>query len=328
MIKHSPLISVIMPCYNAEEFVSEAINSVINQSYKNIELIIIDDGSSDNSYDICKKFLVQKDIKISLMMQENKGPYPARNHGLGHAKGKYISFLDADDYWHPECLMLLKQALDDNSGDVAYCGWQNVGNGGPGSNEPYIPPEYEKGDIVKYFLKSCPWPIHAALIKENIIRELGGFSERYFTSLDFDLWLRMISVTKSFVRVPEVLAFYRWHSEGQISSIKSRQVIDAWKVRHNYTIEHPELISHITDSEVKELVNDSILSNAYTAYWRRDIDSALILFRKAFLNGYWEVKDLKYMMLAMLPSRWLKCLLRFFDKAQPGQARTKNGIDT
>ncbi len=309
-----PLISVIMPCYNAEEYVSEAISSVINQSYANIELIIIDDGSSDNSYEICENFVAQENTRITLLKQENKGPYPARNYGLSRANGAYISFLDADDYWHKDCLMLLMQAIEDSGADVAYCGWQNVGKGGPGSNEPYIPPEYEKGDVVKSFLKSCPWPIHAALIKANIIQQLGGFSERYFTSLDFDLWLRMTSATKKLVRVPEVLAFYRWHSAGQISAVKSRQVIDAWKVRHDYIKKHSDLVAHLTKREIKELINGSVLSNAYTAYWRRDIDSALVLFRKAFLNGQWGLKDLKYMMLALLPSKLLKSLLKFFDK--------------
>ena len=97
-----------------------------------------------------------------------------------------------------------------------------------------MPPEYEKSDIVKAFLRSCPWPIHAALVKRNVIDRLNGFSERYFTSLDFDLWLRMTAITQNIIRVPKVMAFYRWHESGQISSVKSRQVIDAWKVKQDF----------------------------------------------------------------------------------------------
>lgn len=304
-----------MPCYNAEAYIAEAINSVINQTYPNVELVIVDDGSSDNSYEICQRFVEQNNINILLFKQNNNGPYPARNYGLSQTNGTYIAFLDADDYWAKDCLKKLIQAIKDSNSDLAYCGWQNVGQGGPGSNEPYIPPEYEKGDVIKSFLKSCPWPIHAALIKRKIMQQLDGFSERYFTSLDFDLWLRSTTVTTNIVRVPEVLAFYRWHSAGQISSIKSRQVIDAWKVRCDYINKHPDLVAHLSKNEINELVNDSILSNAYIAYWRRDIDSALTLFRKAFLIGHWRLKDLKYMLLSLLPAKLLQSLLKISNKA-------------
>ena len=103
-----------MPCYNAEEYVAEAINSVINQSYPNVELIIVDDGSSDKSYEICQSFVGERKIKIRAFKQVNKGPYPARNNALGHANGTYIAFLDADDYWDPDCLALLCESIEKN----------------------------------------------------------------------------------------------------------------------------------------------------------------------------------------------------------------------
>lgn len=314
MTNPSPLISVIMPCFNAEEFVSEAINSVIKQSYPNIELIIVDDGSSDNSYAICQNLVAEKKIKIISLKQTNKGPYPARNNALGHANGSYIAFLDADDYWDPDCLTLLFQSIEEKQVDVAYCGWQNVGHGGGGSTEPYIPPKYEQEHIVKAFLKSCPWPIHAVLIKRDILQQLDGFSEKYFTALDFDLWLRMTAVTQKIAHTPKVLAYYRWHSSGQISAIKSRQVIDAWKVRNDYVNNHPEMLADIPKSEIDELVNGSILSNAYRAYWRRDIGTAITLFRKALIIGHWGLKDLKYILLALLPKKFLENLLQLSNR--------------
>ncbi|NOQ16178.1 MAG: glycosyltransferase [Methyloprofundus sp.] len=304
-----------MPCYNAEEFVTEAINSVINQSYPNIELIIVDDGSSDNSYAICQSFVNETKIKISAFKQENSGPYPARNNALGHANGAYVAFLDADDYWDLDCLTLLYQTIAEQQVDVAYCGWQNFGHDGGGSTEPYIPPKYEDGHIVKAFLKSCPWPIHAALIKREVIQQLDNFSERYFTALDFDLWLRMTAVTQKMALTPKVLAYYRWHNSGQISAIKSRQVIDAWKVRRDYVANHPEMLTDIPKDEISELVNGNILVNAYRAYWRRDIDTAVTLFRKALMNNYWGLKDLKYILLSLLPKKLLENLLQFSNRA-------------
>lgn len=303
-----------MPCYNAEQYVSEAINSVIHQSYPNIELIIVDDGSSDKSYEICQSFVAEKKIKIRSLKQENKGPYPARNNALSHANGRYIAFLDADDYWESDCLTLLFQSIEDQQADVAYCGWQNIGHGGGASTEPYIPPRYEQGHIVKAFLKSCPWPIHAALIKRDIIQQLDGFSERYFTALDFDLWLRMTAITQKITLTPKVLAYYRWHSSGQISAIKSRQVIDAWKVRRDYADNHPDMLTDMTQEEIDELVNGNILLNAYRAYWRRDIDTAVTLFRKTLMIGHWGRKDLKYLLLSLLPKKLLGTLLQLSNK--------------
>ncbi len=303
-----------MPCYNAADYVVEAIISVIKQSYPHIELIIVDDGSSDDSFEICQSFVNEKKINISSYQQSNQGPYPARNHALRYAQGEYIAFLDADDYWEPDCLEKLYQSLTGQQADVAYCGWQNVGHDGGGSTDPYTPPIYEQGDIVAAFMKSCPWPIHAALIKHDIVKQLGGFSERYFTALDFDLWLRMTAVTQKIVHTPKVLAYYRWHDSGQISAIKSRQVLDAWKVRKDYAAEHPEMLTHFSKATLNELINGNLLLNAYRAYWRRDIDTSSILFKQCFKNGYWHFKDLKYILLSLLPARFLQKLLQLSQR--------------
>lgn len=90
-------ISVIIPVYNVEKFLSQCINSIINQTYKNLEILIIDDGSTDNSCEICKKF-AKHDKRIRIIRQKNAGVSAARNNGLVHASGDYIHFIDSDDY--------------------------------------------------------------------------------------------------------------------------------------------------------------------------------------------------------------------------------------
>src|SRR5579875_322194 len=89
-----PLISIIIPLYNAEKYIIETIDSALQQSYKNIEIIIIDDGSTDSSFNVAETY---KSDNIIVVKQENKGASAARNHGLKLAKGEYIQFLDADD---------------------------------------------------------------------------------------------------------------------------------------------------------------------------------------------------------------------------------------
>lgn len=310
-----PLISVIMPCFNAAPYVEEAIQSVLRQTCSDTELIVIDDGSSDASPEIIGKLMQTHPDRIHLMQQDHLGPYPARNLGLQHARGDYVSFLDADDWWKDDCLEKLLNMLQNRKADLAYCGWQNIGENAPGQ-EPFIPPAYEEGDPVASFLKGCPWPIHAALTKTDVIRSVNGFSERRFASMDYDFWLRILARTRNIVRVPEVLAFYRWHGSDQISSIKWRQVLDAIQVRRDFVNNFPELVKHLSAETLYDLVDGQLLREAYRVYWRRDLPSAQKLFRAAFASHAWKTRDLKYILPAILPSRIFQCLVGLTDKSR------------
>ncbi|MBR3897728.1 MAG: glycosyltransferase [Bacilli bacterium] len=101
-----PLISVIVPIYNSEKYLDKCLDSISNQSYKNLEIILINDGSTDSSLDICKKWK-KKDKRIVLIDRENKGVSESRNEGLEIAKGDYISFVDSDDYLDKDCFKTL-----------------------------------------------------------------------------------------------------------------------------------------------------------------------------------------------------------------------------
>ncbi len=307
-----PEITVVMACHDAEAFVGEAIASVCKQSFTALELIVVDDGSGDGSPEIVAEW-ARRDPRVHLVRQANRGPYPARNRGLAEARGRFIAFLDADDYWDPECLARLHQALMEGGADLAYCGWQNVGEATVGS-EPYVPPAYEEGDLVERFLRGCPWPIHACLTRRQVIEAVGGFSERCFSSMDFDLWLRISARTRNLVRVPEVLAYYRWHGNGQISAVRWRQVLDAWWVRRDFVRLHPQAVAHLDRRRRRELVHGDLLRRGYTAYWRRDLESAGRLFRRALATGCWRLPDLKYLLPALLPPRLYRALLQLHDR--------------
>ncbi|WP_060668318.1 glycosyltransferase family 2 protein [Oceanobacillus caeni] len=112
-----PLISVIIPVYNVEEYLEECLNSIINQTYKHIEVIIINDGSTDNSYKVINEYANNyKNMKV--INQKNAGQSVARNKGMEIAKGKYIYFLDSDDYILPETFDNLVQQLEKNNLDL------------------------------------------------------------------------------------------------------------------------------------------------------------------------------------------------------------------
>jgi glycosyltransferase involved in cell wall biosynthesis len=105
------LISVVMPCFNARAFVEQAVRSALGQDYANIELIVVDDGSTDGSRDILAQLKGAYPGRMTVLHQQNQGPYPARNAGLGRANGTLVAFLDADDYWAVDCLTKLHRTL-------------------------------------------------------------------------------------------------------------------------------------------------------------------------------------------------------------------------
>lgn len=308
----APLISVIMPCYNAARFVEEAVASVMGQTYPAVELIVIDDGSDDRSVEILKSLAARYAPRMKLLFASRLGPYPCRNLGLAQARGSRIAFLDADDYWTPDALEKLNVALDQACADLAYSGWQNLGAGAPGQN-PHVPPKYEDGDMAEAFLRSCPWPIHAALVQRGVIDAVHGFSERRFSSMDYDLWLRILARTRRMVRVPEVLAFYRWHGM-QISTNRWRQVLDALQARKDFIVHHPDLVAHMAPHKLTELTDGHLIKEAYRAYWKRDLHTALMLFRRAFLRRAWRVGDLKYILPSLFPEPIYRFLVQSVDR--------------
>lgn len=309
------LISVIMPCYNASRYLRSAVNSVMEQSHVNVELIVVDDGSTDDSLTLLEQLSEEHAGRIRVLQQPNQGPYPARNRGLRHARGEFVAFLDADDFWEEECLEKLLKAMDRNGAELAYCGWQNIGEGGPGKR-PHVPPDYENGDTAALFLRNCPWPIHACLLHRDLAERVGGFSERYGTSLDYDFWLRISALTHNFVLVPEVLAYYRWHGTGQISSNRWRQVVDAWLVRREFVANHPEQAAHLNRKSRRDLVDGALRHAAYDALWKRDLTTAQPLFRRSLLHGALRLRDLKYALPAFLPAPAFAALVRGRDAGE------------
>ena len=122
-----PLVSVVIPVYNVEKYLGQCLDSIINQTLKDIEIICVDDGSTDNSLKILKEYK-EKDNRIKILTQKNLYAGVARNTGLKAATGKYLSFLDSDDFFESEMLEeMYKKAEKDNS-DIVMCGWHNYNN--------------------------------------------------------------------------------------------------------------------------------------------------------------------------------------------------------
>ncbi len=115
---NKPLISIIVPVYNVENYIRRCVDSLINQTYKNLEIILVDDGSPDNSGAICDEY-AQRDSRVKVIHKENGGVSSARNIGLENARGEYIGFIDSDDYVDAQMYEVLYTSLSDNDADIA-----------------------------------------------------------------------------------------------------------------------------------------------------------------------------------------------------------------
>ena len=124
-----PLVSIIVPVYNVENYLKQCLDSVINQTYKDIEIILIDDGSTDNSGKICEEY-AKKDARIKFFRQENKGLSAVKNRGIETASGDYIMFIDSDDYPDAQMCEKLLNALSEQDADMAVCHYSYIDDGG------------------------------------------------------------------------------------------------------------------------------------------------------------------------------------------------------
>jgi glycosyltransferase involved in cell wall biosynthesis len=211
----SPKISVVMPVYNAFNYVEESIKSILNQTYTDFELIILNDKSTDNSLDILKKMAASDQRIILVDKEKNSGPAVVRNQGVETSKGNYIAFMDADDISLPNRFEKQIQLLD-NHPEIEVCGsWFTLF--GESIEDQQIE-HYENHDDLKvHFLNECYIGNPTVMCRKEVFKS-GQFDGTYFPMDDYELWARLIA-KHHFYNIQESLLRYRWH-ETNISSTK------------------------------------------------------------------------------------------------------------
>ncbi len=210
-MNNSPLVSVIIPTFNRSYVIAKAINSVLNQQYKNIELIVIDDGSVDQTNE-----LMRSDFSnIHYIKTDNNGVSAARNLGVTHANGKYIAFLDSDDEWMPK--KVEKQVDFLESGNLRWVhGEERWIRNGVRVNQKKI---HQKagGDIFNRSLHLCLISPSTVMMEKKLFIESGGFDEGFIVCEDFDLWLRLLINHEIGFISDELICKYGGH-EDQLSA--------------------------------------------------------------------------------------------------------------
>lgn len=300
-----PLVSIVMPCYDAAAHLPASVGSVLAQAFTDWELVAVDDGSRDATLAWLQ---AQRDPRIRVLSQPNRGVSAARNTGLAAARGRYVAFLDADDTWARDFLEAMVNALQARPDAVlAYCGWQNVGRADKGS-APFVPPDYENPDKAEKLFAGCRWPIHAALVRREAVTAANGFDPRLRNAEDYALWLR-VALSGALVRVPRVLAFYHFHGTGQASDDAVRAALHHLDAQRAYLQSHPALAAQLGRTRVRTLTAGELLKRGYACYWRRDLPAARTIFRAVMRLGYGTLSDWKYMLPACLPESWHRRLI-------------------
>jgi glycosyltransferase involved in cell wall biosynthesis len=250
-----PLVSVLITSYNREKYIAAAIESVLASTYKNFELIIVDDGSKDSTVSIAQKYAAE-DNRISVYINErNLGDYPNRNKAASYAKGKYIKYVDADDYIYPWGLACLVDMMEQFPG----AGWglcslhQFTGKPFPFQLSP------EEAYLYHY---EGPGLFHKAplssIIKKEVFDAVGGFNPIRMAG-DFDMWHRLARAYPV-VLMPHGMVWYRSHGEQEVNSYRNYlgvyENLKIGHLRHKEMPLGPERGENLVRREKKKILKE------------------------------------------------------------------------
>jgi glycosyltransferase involved in cell wall biosynthesis len=224
------LVSIIIPTYNSKELLIEAVNSALNQSHKNIEVIVVDDGSTDETMQLFTEF---EKLGVKCFSQKNQGACTARNLGLKNASGDYIQFLDADDLIREDKLGLQLEAMQHDNADLSMCFWgkfiESISNLQPFIHQHIDFSDIHNGkDIMRSIgMKNWAGVHHQYLIRKDVIEKAGYWDETLLNNQDGEYFSRLFINAKKVAIVKQQLAYYRVGQVGTVSSLNSTKKVES-----------------------------------------------------------------------------------------------------
>jgi glycosyltransferase involved in cell wall biosynthesis len=273
-------ISVVVPCLNCSAYVKQALSSVIAQESPVHEIIMVDDGSSDNSAEIAFELLSENDIPFRIIKQANAGLGAARNRGFEEAEGEWVALLDSDDVWFPEKIKRIKEVLNSSNkkADVLYHSTRAIGGG----RDRICRPVWGIDDILAR--GNAPVP-SATVIRVEALQQLKGFSEsrKHLGAEDLHLWIRMLRADMRFESLREFLGSYRY---GGMSSI-----LDEHMTKVDSVLKDLHRVGYITDEHLRQardrkqyeagrsLHKDGLFKEAMKHYDKVPLDFKALVFR-------------------------------------------------
>jgi glycosyltransferase involved in cell wall biosynthesis len=214
----SPTVSVVMPNYNASEYVQETIESVLQQTFVDFEFLVIDDGSTDDSVDIIQRYS-QQDSRIKLFTQSNQGVSITRNNGIQKASGEFIAFLDSDDIWLPDTLATHVQHLTANPSLGLSFGRVEFMSSDSKPTGKYSNSRLRNLKPKHLYEENHPITPSNAVIRRAVLEQIGGFDKDLGCFADAELFLRVICHGWKIEGLNQVLVYYRINSGGMSSQL-------------------------------------------------------------------------------------------------------------
>jgi len=251
----TPLISIITPTYQRAEFIEEMLKSILVQTYSNWELILVDDGSTDNTVELIKPYL--NDQRIKYHYQENNGQSSARKKAIQLAEGEYLAFLDSDNVWIPTRLELGLKAIESDPtidltyGDIVEIDIDSV-------EQPTQNMKRFSGAVAPELVKDNFITMNTVLVKKTAVIKVGAFRSEVKRADDYDMWLRL-SAEHNFLYVPKIMVKYRVMDD-QISSNKAGRFIANKEIVEHF---HNVFPVALTATEKKQGWSSFYLRKAY-----------------------------------------------------------------
>ena len=217
------LVSIITPCYNSEKFLDECISSVLNQTYQNWEMLIVDDNSSDNSSILIKSYSKNDERIKPLYLNDNIGAAMARNKAISKAKGKYLAFLDSDDVWLPKKLEVQTNFMKKNNCSFVFSSYSVISD----DEKPNYTISVPETITYKRYLKNTIIGCLTVMLDKEKFKKIEMPNLR--SSHDMALWLNLLKQEKYAYGIAQDLAIYRDHKSSKTSN-KFKAAYDVWNV--------------------------------------------------------------------------------------------------
>ena len=221
------LVSVIIPFYKKKLFISDSVNSVLNQTYQNFEIIVVYDDDDLSEFNIVKKILKKTQHKI-IINKKNIGVGLSRNRGIQYVKGKYIAFCDADDIWHKDKLKIQINFMEKKKLNFSHTSYKII------DSKKNILGRFAINHKLNYksLLKSCDIATSSVVIKKDILKTKKYFSNSK-TKEDYFLWLKIVKKEKYLYGIQNFLLMWR-STKGSLSDSILQKLMDAFKLYNNY----------------------------------------------------------------------------------------------
>ena len=297
------MVSVIIPVYNSEKYISEAVESVLNQTYRNREVIVINDGSTDGTERALEPYMGQ----INYFFQENRGVAAARNIGIRSSQGSYIAFLDSDDIWMPKKLenqvnyMIGHPEFKFLYSDYVYFNDDNLG---VKDSIPLHRNAKSAGCIFHNLVMSSHF-IHTStvLAKREVMEEVGGFDERFKLGEDYELWLR-ISAIYDIGYMEGVVSKYRRHPGSLTANNFSQEV--PWEIRAiEKTLKaNPDKALEFKPSQIRRRFSEIYKSLGYEYFRKGFYEEARYIYRNHILWSPFNLKGWFYYLSCITFPNW------------------------